>query len=440
MTNRLRFKIGQYKLIIISSIVMSILFGKSFFIELTHVFSGAENYPFIISCYLSVLTFQIFFISLLANRWLTKAILIVFFISGSLSNYFINNYGITIDTDMIANIIETDKNEALGLVNSNLLIQLLAFGILPSLLICLAQINHNGWLSGALQKLKTVGICFGLIFLLIWADTKTYTSFFREYRYIRHYVLPLYPIYSLLLYTKNTLSSNKSQEIKTIDNNASIIEEKYDENERELIIMVVGETARADHFGINGYPKNTTPYLSQIDNITSYTQVTSCGTSTSISVPCMFSHKKRDEFSKDDIYSYENALDILSRTGVNILWRDNNSSSKGVAERIDYENFKNPENNALCDDECRDEGMLIGLDDYISQHPNGDILIILHQMGSHGPEYYKRYPASFEHFTPVCKSNQLNLCSSEEIINAYDNSILYTDYFLNKTIDFVSYS
>jgi lipid A ethanolaminephosphotransferase len=78
--------------------------------------------------------------------------------------------------------------------------------------------------------------------------------------------------------------------------------------------------------------------------------------------------------------------------------------------------------------------MLAGLQDYIDKHAEGDILIVLHQMGSHGPAYYKRYPEAFRVFTPTCESSQLDECSQEEISNAYDNTIVYTDHFLAEVI------
>ena len=131
-------------------------------------------------------------------------------------------------------------------------------------------------------------------------------------------------------------------------------------------------------------------------------------------------------------------MDVLNNTqDVAILWRDNNSDSKGVALRVDYEDFQTPKTNSICDEECRDEGMLVGLEDYIEKNRGKNILIVLHQMGNHGPAYYKRYPKEFEKFTPVCKTNQLENCTQEEISNAYDNAILYTDYFLSKAINFL---
>ncbi len=130
-------------------------------------------------------------------------------------------------------------------------------------------------------------------------------------------------------------------------------------------------------------------------------------------------------------------MDVLNRAGVNVIWRDNNSSSKGVADRIPYQDFRTPKVNPLCDPECRDVGMLSGLDKYIQDHPKGDILIVLHQMGSHGPTYYQRYPKEFAIFGKGCETNQLDQCSAEQIASSYDSTILYTDYFLNETIEFL---
>ena len=165
----------------------------------------------------------------------------------------------------------------------------------------------------------------------------------------------------------------------------------------------------------------------------------SCGTSTAESVPCMFSIFGQMDYDYKKGISTENVLDVLNHTNdIKILWRDNNSDSKGVALRVDFEDYRTSKTNTKCDEvECRDEGMLVGLEDYIKNNQGKDIFIILHQMGNHGPAYYKRYPKEFEKFTPVCKSNQLEECTKEEVSNAYDNAILYTDYFLSKAINFL---
>lgn len=200
--------------------------------------------------------------------------------------------------------------------------------------------------------------------------------------------------------------------------------------------MVVGETARADRFSLNGYKKITNPLLAR-ENIVSFNNVTSCGTSTGVSVPCMFSVLGKENYEKQLALHTENALEVLYENKVQILWRDNNSDSKGVAVRLDYENFKTPTLNPVCDKECRDIGMLSGLDQYVAAHLHQDILIVLHQMGNHGPEYYRRYPEAFARFKPMCMTGELRDCNQAEIDNSYDNAILYTDYFLSEVIQFL---
>jgi lipid A ethanolaminephosphotransferase len=202
----------------------------------------------------------------------------------------------------------------------------------------------------------------------------------------------------------------------------------------ELVILVVGETARSDHFSLNGYTRDTNPLLAR-EKVASFRNVWACGTSTAISVPCMFSIYDQDGYSKSKAARTENVLDILQRAGVSVLWLDNNSDSKGVALRVPYQSYKSPDINPECDSECRDLGMLSNLQEHIDAHPDGDLLIVLHQMGNHGPAYYKRYPAEFERYTPVCQTNELAQCDRQSIDNTYDNAILYTDYFLSQVIE-----
>jgi len=274
---------------------------------------------------------------------------------------------------------------------------------------------------------------------MVFSLSKFYTSFFRENKPLRYYTNPIYYIYSLGKYLNRTFTTQE-RTVSPLGQDAKIVDpDNNGEDElTELVILVVGEAARADHFSLNGYERETNPRLKQ-EKIINFSDMHACGTSTAYSVPCMFSVYPRKEFSNAKGDRTENVLDVLSHSGfVDILWRDNNSDSKGVALRVTYEDYKNPKKNTICSGgECRDEGMLVGLDQYIAQHKGRDILIVLHQMGNHGPAYYKRYPKEFERFKPVCKTNQIEECSQEKLINAYDNAILYTDYFLAKTINFL---
>jgi lipid A ethanolaminephosphotransferase len=347
--------------------------------------------------------------------------------------YVMDSYGVVVDDTMILNIIKTDANETLDLISFKLLIYVALLFALPMFLLFKTRVVHNTFIADFFARLKIIGISIVLIFALLFSFGKFYASFFREQKPLRYYTNPTYWMYSVGKFGQG-LFKNPNKVLDQIGKNSII---PSADNDRDLIILVVGETARRDRFSLNGHQQETNPLLKK-ENVISFTNATSCGTSTAISVPCMFSHFGRGNFSVDNANSTENMLDVLKHTNaVSVLWRDNNSDSKGVAIRAQYEDFKSSATNTICDPECRDVGMLVGLQDYIDKISKKDILIVLHQMGNHGPAYYKRYPKEFEKFKPVCKTSELEKCSNEEIGNAYDNAILYTDYFLSNVISFL---
>ncbi len=375
----------------------------------------------------------VLFFLLICHGRLTRWILAFFLLAASQAGYYMAQYGVVIDVDMLENARQTQPAEFWGLVTPSLVWRTLLLGILPAWLVLRSELAPARFRDALKSRLLMIAGSLGLAVLLVAPMTANYASFIREHKQVRMYVSPLYFTYSVARYAKSHGFPEQPRPHLTV---AADVKQVGGTDANELVILVIGETARADRFALNGYARDTNPELRR-QRVVSFTQATSCGTSTAVSVPCMFSALGRKHYSADEASRSDNALDVLARSGVRILWRDNNSSSKGVADRIRYENFRSPERNRVCDPECRDVGMLEGLGDFIRENRGHDILIVLHQMGSHGPEYYKRYPAAFEKFRPVCRSGELQSCSKAEIDNAYDNSILYTDHFLSRVIDFL---
>lgn len=372
-------------------------------------------------------------LSLPTFRRTVKPVLILILLVSSQVAYFMDAYDVVIDTHMIQNILETNRAEAFDLLSLKQLGYLVLLGIVPSLLLYRVRIAPVTLKRLLLQKLKTIGIMLGVAAVIMLASGRFYASFFREHKPLRYYSNPAYYLYSLGAYAGSSLSHPR----KGVTAIGTDVRQEPNRQGRKLVILVVGEAARWDHFSLNGYSRETNPRLKQ-EEIINFSQFTSCGTETGVSVPCMFSSFGRKGYEKGKVRHTENILDLLQRAGVTVLWRENNSDSKGVADRVPFEDFKTSAKNTVCEaGECRDEGMLVGLQEFLAAHPKGDILIVLHQMGNHGPAYYKRYPKSFEKFTPVCQTNQLEQCSQESIVNAYDNALLYTDYFLSKVIGFL---
>ncbi|MBT9462349.1 MAG: phosphoethanolamine--lipid A transferase [Rugosibacter sp.] len=368
--------------------------------------------------------------SLLCFKRTTKLVLIVFLLLSSLAAYFMDNYGVIISDDMLQNVAHTNTAESLELFNLKLLAYFVFLGVLPAIAVSRANFLWRGWRAELIARLKLVSITLVLMAGLVMLFGSFYASFFREHKNLRTYANPSYYVYSAIKFVNQRMGSTTQGPITPIAQDAKVSKQDI---ERELVVLVIGETARADRFSLNGYSRETNPQLKQ-KKVISFTNFWACGTSTAVSVPCIFLLDGESGSSTARINEQENLLDILQRSGVNVLWLDNNSDSKHVASRVAFQDFKSPQKNPICDTECRDEGMLSAIQPFIDAHPTGDILIVLHQMGNHGPAYYKRYPPAFEKFTPTCKSSDLSLCTPTEIGNAYDNAILYTDDFLAKTI------
>lgn len=427
----MNLKTTHTKLILIASFVLTIFFNYTFFKKTFAVYPpSGSTILFLSSLFIVLVSFINIVINLFRSTNTTKPALFIIFFLSSLAAYVTDTFGTIIDETMLLNIFNTDKHEAMDLLSFKLLLYFTFLFIVPAILIYKIKLENMPLKQELWSRAKSMLISVVVIFVMLFSFGKNYASFFREQKILRSYTNPTYYIFSIGKFASKAFSSANAELIK-LGIGATV---ERPGNHRELIVFVVGETARRDRFSLNGYQKETNPLLKK-EKVISFNNMTSCGTSTAISVPCIFSNMQRSGFSAEKAASTENLLDIFAHTSkINVLWRDNNSNSKGVATRVPYEDFKAAPANTICNPECRDEGMLVGLQDYINKHPTGDIFIVLHQMGNHGPAYYKRYPAEFEKFTPVCKTNELEKCSNEEINNAYDNAILYTDYFLSKII------
>jgi lipid A ethanolaminephosphotransferase len=420
---------GNQLILLVTAIVIG--FGNfAFFSAVLKTYPpAASNVPALLSLVAVLGAATLLVPALLCFGRATKPVLIILLLLSALTAYFMDSLGIVISDEMLQNVVQTNAGEARDLLNLKLLAYVFGLGALPAIFVARIQMLWRGWRAELLSRLKLMVLALIVIVGLVLLFGSFYASFAREHKALRSYANPTYPLYSLVKYVNGRFAAPADKTIVAIGMDARIPQA---DPHRELIILVVGETARADHFSLNGYSRDTNPLLRNAD-VVSFGDFHACGTSTAVSVPCMFSVSG----SNGKAEGQESLLDVLQRAGVNVLWLDNNSDSKGVAVRVPYQDYKSPSVNTICDIECRDEGMLVPLQQYIDSHPTGDILIVLHQMGNHGPAYYKRYPTAFERFKPACQSNDLSQCTQEEIVNAYDNALLYTDYFLVKTIEFL---
>ena len=376
------------------------------------------------------------FLWLLPHTSLIKPVAMLCFLLAALIGYFQTNFGIIFHPDMIdniaANITEHNYNEASELVSVSLIHYLSVYWLIPSFMLLLIPLSKLSLRREIRQRIQVILIITSITGIVFYSNHDEIKSFAKEHRNLRAYVNPLYPLGSLSGYIKNRLAENHS-DFNVIGLDAL---QKKNTSSRTIGIMVVGETARADHFSIDGYAKQTNPLLEK-QHLINFPDTQSCGTSTIYSVPCMFSFLDGSAYSPEKAASQSNVLDVLQQAGVKVIWIDNNSNCKGVCKRVEtinYREYPDPSLPFYGHGEYFDEILLHRLQEKIAA-TDKDMLIVLHMLGSHGPAYFKRSPDEFKHFTPECKANSYQSCkSSAEFINEYDNSIVYTDFFLDKTI------
>ncbi|EJP1423138.1 phosphoethanolamine--lipid A transferase [Campylobacter coli] len=357
--------------------------------------------------------------SLIFVKYLTKILSIFFILSSCTSLYFITFYGVLIDSDMIQNVMQTDIKEVKDLLSWRLV--LLAIVVLLFCVFILRIRIENNTEQGFFKKIRVrvLSALLGCsIFLIAFVPlSKTFIPFFRTYNKIRMYNVPFYPIYAVYRYYVCFLKPKS--EFKTIGDDAF----RENNSNKKLLVLVVGETARAANYSLGGYTKNDTNFYTNKNNVVFFDNFSSCGTATAVSLPCMFSLSKRQNYSSSEYQ--ENVMDILQKTGVKASWIDNNSGGcKGVCDRLS-------DKQQLSSD--WDENLLPFLKERLDSLDTQNI-IVLHLQGSHGPAYYKRYPSEFKKFIPTCDTNELSKCDSEALINTYDNTLLYTDYLLSEII------
>lgn len=365
-----------------------------------------------------------------ATRRTVRPLLSFAVIASTLAGYFIHAYGVVLDPTMLRNVLATDAREAGELLTPGFAAAL-AVGVALAALPWLVRVEPQPWQRALLTRSVTLGVALlagtGAL-LLAFQDLG---SLMRNDRSLRYLITPANVVWSL-----GAALAGDAHSAAAAPDPAEPVTRALAVNgstKPVLFVMVVGETARAANFSLNGYARQTNPELEKLD-VVYFKDVAACGTSTEVSLPCMFSPYGRTEYDEQRIRRHESLLHLLARAGVDVVWLDNQSGCKGVCRGLDTRDLSHEKLPALCsEDRCLDEVMLHGLAD-VAAHAQRDTVVVMHQLGNHGPAYFRRYPADLRRFVPACESQDLRSCSREEIVNAYDNAILYTDRFLARTI------
>lgn len=376
-----------------------------------------------------LLALHFLLLGLLASRWTVKPLLAVLIVGTALASFYMQTYGVYLDPTMLRNVLKSDVAEARELISWPLVLHLLLYAGLPLLLLSRLRIQTRPWLKSLAWRLGALALAAAAAVGALMSVFQPFASLMRNNKELRYLITPANYLWSL---TAVGLAEAKgaAKPRQPLGLDARPGPSWAGQTRPRLLVMVVGETARAANWGLNGYARQTTPQLAGVPELLNFSQVKSCGTNTETSLPCMFAPVGRRDYDEARIRGSESLLHVLARAGVAVQWRDNQSGCKGVCEGLSQDMVIDLNPPGLCaEGRCLDEGLLQGLEQRLAE-AKGTQILVLHQLGNHGPSYFRRYPPEFERFKPACRQDDLRSCSREEIVNAYDNALLYTDHVL----------
>jgi len=358
--------------------------------------------------------FLVFYLILFLFRFAGRLLLLLQFALSAVAVYFINTFNVILDESMIGNVFNTNYEEASGFWSFKLLLYFVLFGIIPAIFIIKAKIKYGTWK----RFFATFSLSLTFIIILIFANASNWLWIDKNSTELGALLMPWSYTVNSARYSIHKHQRNK-KEILLPD--ATITD-----NEKAVFVLVLGESARSMNFSLCGYKKNTNPLLDTTQNVTAF-NIDADATYTTAGLKSILEHKATSDL-------YEILPNYLYRNGVDVVWRSTNWGEPPIHIK-DYQRRQQLEPNCENEDCAYDEVLLTGLKERILASEKNKILIILHTSTSHGPQYNKRYPPRFEVFKPVCNSVELSNCSYEELINAYDNTIVYTDYLLHRIIE-----
>ncbi len=363
-------------------------------------------------------------LEILCVRVSVKYVLGFVLILSSICAYYMDTLGVMINEDIIQSIMQTHLEQTLDMMNLGLITYVVVFGIIPCVLLAGIKLTKPSFRRATKQKVIIISLLCIAITLSYISLGKDIVFVFKAQKHLENMPNPIAPIRSSFLYYQHSQESSFTPTLIAQDAHLA------PNTPPQIVLFVIGESTRSANFSLNGYEKITNPYTSTL-NVISFKNFYSCGVVTAISVPCLLTHYTHKTYTHRNLSLYvNNILDIAQSVGYEVWYLGNNGGKcVGGCDR-------NLTNILLYPSNSLDEVMLPDIEHIIknAQKKRQNTFIVAHQYGSHGASYAERYPKAFEHFTPVCKQKELSKCTYEEIVNAYDNSILYNDYLLSQMV------
>lgn len=388
--------------------IITLFFHAAFFRHAANQVDPGTNGKIILVCLgllMLVIDFLAYYIVLYLGRFIGKIILAITFIIDAGCLYFINTYDVYLDKTMMGNVFNTNSQEATGYYSSTFILYMLVAGLIPCLIIFLSKVDY-----GKLKKFfRNVGIALLIGLGIGFGNMSNWPWIDKNSTVLGSLILPWSYIVNTCRYF-NSERANNREEILLPDATIS-------NDDKDVVVLVIGESARRDHFSLYGYERETNPLLAQEENLKVFLAESSA-TYTTAGVKAILDHQPVKKL-------YEILPNYLYRAGVDVIWRTSNWGQSPL----------HIEKYSKLEDGHYDIELIDGLAEAITESGKNKVLVVLHTSTSHGPSYNKRYPAEFEKFSPVPQTVEMSTCPQDQLFNAYDNSILFTDYILDSTIN-----
>src|SRR5262245_39360119 len=383
-SRRLTFTATVEQVLVVASVFFVLAANRPFFGAVLHGHPAgdAATWLFVLAVATLVGSAHFLMLALVSNRWTLKPVLTVLIVATAFATYYMGRYGVFFDTTMVRNVLRTDFREAGELLSPALLPHLLLYAALPLFLLWRVQIVNRSLLgAGAVRLVAMLVAAMAAVAALLMA-WQPLASLMRNHHEVRYLIMPGAAVWSLgAVVAKDTRAVAKP--LQAIGLDAKPGPSWATRQKPMVMVLVVGETVRAANWGLNGYARQTTPQLATLP-VVNFTDVSSCGTNTEVSLPCMFAPVGRRHYDERRIRGSEGLLHVVARAGVAVHWRDNQSGCKGVCDGLPNDNVLSLNPSGLCSNgRCLDEGLLQGLDQRLAQ-ATGTQLLVLHQLGNHG--------------------------------------------------------
>lgn len=416
--NNFRYSLNYHLLILLSATILAI-FYNGYFWEVARGYTQNHSLLLLASLFLAYILILSLALELICARAYVKFMLGLIFLIASISSFFIDSLSIGIDKNIIESLFNTSFREARDFINAKFILHILLFGILPTLTLYFLPLSKAK--NPMRQKLGAISILSLAIICIYISNGKGIVWSFKENKGLIYSLNPIAPIRASIDYS--------IERYQLPSHYLSLGDDARSYARNKTFVLIIGESQRAKNYALNGYARDTNPYTSKISGLINFSNFYSCGVITAISIPCMLTTYTQKTYNNRKLSLYtDNLLDVAQKAGYSVHFISNNGGEcmGSVCRNIKNTIYFNKDSDLDID--------MLPTIQKVLENASGNTLVVINLLGSHGARYDLRYKKEFEKFTPTCKDSNLPNCTKEQIKNAYDNSIIATDFFVASVI------